>query len=125
MQLQTQSLHVLSSNHLKYLQVGSSSYKQNPIKVIHKANKTENQQNHKIKTKCYSPHHNSSTHKTFSQNCSKLKHFVANNGQQNMNGDWNPSNNLKKTCSYFILAIGVKREMSLRIFRDSKVERGR
>ena len=33
-------LHVLPSNHLKYLQVGSSSYKQNQIRVIHKANKT-------------------------------------------------------------------------------------
>ena len=48
-------LHVLPSNHLKYLQVGSSSYKQNQIRVIHKANKTrkptklENQQNQKIK----------------------------------------------------------------------------
>ena len=34
-------LHVLPSNHLKYLQVGSSSYKQNQIRVIHKANKTK------------------------------------------------------------------------------------
>ena len=33
-------LHVLPSNHLKYLQVVSSSYKQNQIRVIHKANKT-------------------------------------------------------------------------------------
>ena len=33
-------LHVLPSNHLKYLQVCSSSYKQNQIRVIHKANKT-------------------------------------------------------------------------------------
>ena len=33
-------LHVLPSNHLKYLQVDSSSYKQNQIRVIHKANKT-------------------------------------------------------------------------------------
>ena len=63
-------LHVLPSNHLKYLQVGSSSYKQNQIRVIHKANKTriptklenkinkikkekklENQHNQKIKIK--------------------------------------------------------------------------
>ena len=42
-----------------------------------------------------------------------------------MNGDWNMSNNLKKTCSDFILAIGVKREMRLEIFRDFEVERGR
>ena len=34
-------LHVLPSNHLKYLQVGSSSYKHNQIRVIHKANKTK------------------------------------------------------------------------------------
>ena len=34
-------VHVLPSNHLKYLQVGSSSYKQNQIRVIHKANKTK------------------------------------------------------------------------------------
>ena len=35
-----------------------------------------------------------------------------------MNGDWNLSNNLKKTCSDFTLAIGVQREMGLGIFRD-------
>ena len=34
-------LHVLPSNHLMYLQVGSSFYKQNQIRVIHKANKTK------------------------------------------------------------------------------------
>ena len=32
-------LHVFPSNHLKYLQVGLSSYKQNQIRVIHKVNK--------------------------------------------------------------------------------------
>ena len=122
-------LYVFPSNHLKYLQVGSSSYKQNQIKVIHKANKTrkptklENKKN--LKTNCYSPHHNSSIHKTLSQNCSRSKQFVVDNGQQNMNGDWNISNNLKKTCLDFTLAIGVKREMRLGIFRDFEVERGR
>ena len=35
-----------------------------------------------------------------------------------MNGDWKLSNNLKKTCSDFTLAIGVQREMGLGIFRD-------
>jgi len=39
-----------------------------------------------------------------------------------MNGNWNPSNNLKKTCSDFILAIGVQRETSLGIFRDLDIE---
>ena len=51
-----------------------------------------------------------------------------------MNGDWNPSNNLKKTCLDFTLAIGVQREMGLGFFKDryskngfggSKVERGK
>ena len=55
-------------------------------------------------------HHNSSTHKTLSQNCLRSKQSVADNGQQNMNGDWNLSNNLKKTCSKFTLAIEVKRK---------------
>ena len=54
-----------------------------------------------------------------------------------MNGDWNSSNNLKKTCSDFTLAVGVQREMGLGFFRDldiaemglgifegSKLERG-
>ena len=38
----TLDLHllVLPSNHLKYLQVGSSSDKKNQIRFIHKANKT-------------------------------------------------------------------------------------
>ena len=35
-----------------------------------------------------------------------------------MNGDWNPSNNLKKTCSDFTLVIRVQREMGLGFFRD-------
>ena len=35
-----------------------------------------------------------------------------------MNGNWNSSNNLKKTCSYFTLAVGVQREMGLGFFRD-------
>ena len=35
-----------------------------------------------------------------------------------MNGNWNPSNNLKKTCSDFTLVVGVKREMGLGIFRN-------
>ena len=35
-----------------------------------------------------------------------------------MSGDWNPSNNLKKTCSDFTLAIKVQRKMGLGIFRD-------
>ena len=39
-----------------------------------------------------------------------------------MNGDWNPSNNLKKTCSDFTLAIGVQREMGLEIFRELDIE---
>ena len=39
-----------------------------------------------------------------------------------MNGDWNPSNNLKKTCSDFTLAIGVQREMGLGIFRELDIE---
>ena len=48
-------LHVLPYNHLKYLQVCSSSYKENQIRVIHKANKTrkptkpENKKNKKTK----------------------------------------------------------------------------
>ena len=55
-----------------------------------------------------------------------------------MNGNWNPSNNLKKTCSDFTLVVGVQREMGLGCFRDLdiaemglgifeglKVERGR
>ena len=55
-----------------------------------------------------------------------------------MNGNWNPSNNLKKTCSDFTLVVGVQREMGLGFFRDldiaemglgifegSNVERGR
>ena len=55
-----------------------------------------------------------------------------------MNGDWNLSNNLKKTCSDFTLVVGVQREMGLGFFRDLdiaemglgifeglKVERGR
>ena len=55
-----------------------------------------------------------------------------------MNSYWNPSNNLKKTCSDFTLAVGVQREMGLGFFRDldivemglgifegSKVEKGR
>ena len=71
-----------------------------------------------MKTNYYSPHHSSCTHKTFSQNCSRSEQSVADNGQQSMNGDWNPSNNLKKTCSNFALAIGVHREMGLGIFRD-------
>ena len=90
------------------------------------------------KTKYYSPRHSSYTHKTFSQNGSRSKQFVAGNCQQSMNGDWNPSNNLKKTCLDFTLAIGVQREMGLgffrdldmvemglRIFKGSKVEKGR
>ena len=65
-------LHVLPSNHLMYLQVGSSFYKQNQIRVIHKANKTkkptklENKNKNKgkknLKTNYYLPHHSSSTH---------------------------------------------------------------
>ena len=85
--------------------------------VIHKANKTRKptklekiKNKNKLKTNGYSPHHNSNTHKTFSQNCSRSKQSITNNGQQNMKGDWNPSNNLKKTCSNFTLAIKVKRE---------------
>ena len=39
-----------------------------------------------------------------------------------MNGDWNPSNNLKKICSDFTLAIGVQKEMGLGIFRDLDIE---
>ena len=39
-----------------------------------------------------------------------------------MNGDWNPSNNLKKTCLDFTLAIEVQREMGLGIFRDPDIE---
>ena len=39
-----------------------------------------------------------------------------------MNGDWNSSNNLKKTYSNFTLAIGVHREMGLGIFRDFDIE---
>ena len=39
-----------------------------------------------------------------------------------MNGDWNPSNNLKKTCLDFTLAIGVQRVMGLGIFRDLDIE---
>ena len=124
----TLDLHllVLPSNHLKYLQVGSSSDKQNQIRFIHKANKTKKptklEKKKKFKTNCYSPHHSSCTHKTFSQNCARSKQFVANNGQQNMNGDWNSSNNLKKTCSDCTLAIGVQREMGLEIFRDLDIE---
>ena len=41
-------IHVLPSNHLNYLQVGSSSYKQNQIRVIHKANKTRKLKKKKI-----------------------------------------------------------------------------
>ena len=101
-------LHVLPSNHLKYLQVGSSFYKQNQIRVIHKANKTRKptkpknkKGKKKMKTYYYSPHHSSCIHKTLSQNCSRLEQFIANNCQQSMNGDWNSSNNLKKTCLNF------------------------
>ena len=71
-----------------------------------------------MKTNYYSPHHSSCTHKTFSQNCSRSEQSVADNGQQSMNGDWNPSNNLKKTCSDFTLVIRVQREMGLGFFRD-------
>ena len=55
-----------------------------------------------------------------------------------MNGDWNSSNNLKKTCLDFTLAVEEQREMGLGFFRDLdiaemglgifeglKVERGR
>ena len=52
-----------------------------------------------MKTNYYSPHHSSCTHKTFSQICSRSEQSVAGNCQQSMNGDRNPSNNLKKTCS--------------------------
>ena len=71
-----------------------------------------------MKINYYSPHHISCTHKTLSQNRSRSEQSVADNGQQSMNGDWNPSNHLKKTCSNFTLAIRVHREMGLGIFRD-------
>ena len=91
-----------------------------------------------MKTNYYSSHYNSCTHKTFSRNWSRSEQPVVGNCQQSMNGDWNLSNNLKKTCSNFTLAIEVQREMGLGCFRDldiaymglgifegSRVERGR
>ena len=39
-----------------------------------------------------------------------------------MNDDWNLSNNLKKICLDFTLAIGVHREMGLGIFRDPDIK---
>ena len=48
-------LHVFPSNHLKYLQIGLLSYKQNQIRVIHKVNKirkpTKPENKKKIKKK--------------------------------------------------------------------------
>ena len=75
-----------------------------------------------------SPHHSSCTHKTFSQNCSRSEQSVADNGQQSMNGDWNPSNSLKKTWGGISLWQSEYRGKGIKvngIFEGSKVGRGR
>ena len=74
-----------------------------------------------MKTNYYSPHHSICTHKTFSQNCSRSEQSVADNDQQSMNGDWNPSNNLKKTCSDSLWQLEYREKWVW----GSKVERGR